>query len=45
MTNVSPIKIDTTDGRLPLKGKGLEMTEFANAAELSKHSKTCSKFF
>jgi hypothetical protein len=22
MTNVSPIKIDITDGRLPLKGKG-----------------------
>jgi ribulose-5-phosphate 4-epimerase/fuculose-1-phosphate aldolase len=37
MTNVSPIKIDTTDGRLPLKGKGLEMTEFANAAELRRN--------
>ena len=37
MTNVSPIKIDTTDGRLPLKGKGLEMTEFANASELRRN--------
>jgi len=37
MTNVSPIKIDTTDGRLPMKGKGLEMTEFANTAELRRN--------
>ena len=37
MTNVSPIKIDITDGRLPLKGKGLEMTEFANVAELRRN--------
>jgi hypothetical protein len=46
MTNVSPIKIDTTDGRLPLKGKGLEMTEFANAAELRRNQleKACCRF-
>ena len=37
MTNVTPIKIDTTDGRLPVKGKGLEMTEFANVAELRRN--------
>ena len=37
MTNVSPIKIDITDGRLPAKGKGLEMTEFANVAELRRN--------
>ena len=33
MSNVTPIKIDILDGRLPIKGKGLEMTEFANVAE------------
>ena len=37
MTNVAPIKIDILDGRLPLKGKGLEMTEFANVAELRRN--------
>ena len=37
MTNVSPIKINITDGRLPLKGKGLEMTEFKNVAELRRN--------
>ena len=37
MTNVSPIRIDINDGRLPLKGKGLEMTEFANTAELRRN--------
>ena len=33
MSNVTPIKIDTTDGRLPLKEKGLVFQEFANPAE------------
>ena len=37
MTNVSPIKIDILDGRLPLKGKGLEMIEFKNVAELRRN--------
>ena len=30
MSNVAPIKIDTTDGRLPIKDKGLVFQEFAN---------------
>ena len=33
MSNVTPIKIDTTDGRLPIKEKGLVFQEFANPAE------------
>ena len=33
MSNVAPIKIDTTDGRLPIKDKGLVFQEFANPAE------------
>ena len=33
MSNVTPIKIDTTNGRLPLKDKGLVFQEFANPAE------------
>ena len=33
MSNVSPIKIDITDGRLPIKDKGLVFQEFANPAE------------
>ena len=33
MSNVTPIKIDTTDGRLPIKEKGLVFHEFANPAE------------
>ena len=33
MSNVTPIKIDTTDGRLPLKEKGLVFQEFSNPAE------------
>ena len=33
MSNVSPIKIDIFDGRLPLKEKGLVFQEFANPAE------------
>ena len=33
MSNVTPIKIDTTDGRLPLKEKGLIFQEFASPAE------------
>ena len=37
MTNVAPIKIDISKGRLPLKGKGLEMTEFTNVAELRRN--------
>ena len=37
MSNVTPIKIDILDGRLPIKGKGLEMTEFANVAELRRN--------
>ena len=37
MSNVTPIKIDIADGRLPVKGKGLEMTEFANVAELRRN--------
>jgi len=32
MSNVTPIKISLTDGRLPLKKKGLEMKEFSNVA-------------
>ena len=28
MSNVTPIKIDTTDGRLPLKEKGLVFQSF-----------------
>ena len=28
MSNVTPIKIDTTDGRLPLKEKGLVFQDF-----------------
>ena len=28
MSNVTPIKIDTTDGRLPIKEKGLVFQEF-----------------
>ena len=33
MSNVTPIKIDITDGRLPLKDKGLVFQEFASPAE------------
>ncbi len=33
MSNVAPIKIDTTDGKLPIKEKGLVFQEFANPAE------------
>ena len=33
MSNVAPIKIDITDGRLPIKDKGLVFQEFANPAE------------
>ena len=36
MSNVTPIKINLTDGRLPLKKKGLEMKEFANVAEVRR---------
>ena len=36
MSNVTPIKINLTDGRLPLKKKGLEMKEFANVAEIRR---------
>ena len=36
MSNVTPIKISLTDGRLPLKKKGLEMKEFANVAEVRR---------
>ena len=38
MSNVTPIKINLTDGRLPLKKKGLEMKEFANVAEIRRIS-------
>ena len=33
MSNVAPIKIDITDGRLPIKDKGLVFQEFASPAE------------
>ena len=33
MSNVSPIKIDITNGKLPIKEKGLVFQEFANPAE------------
>ena len=33
MSNVAPIKIDTTSGKLPIKEKGLVFQEFANPAE------------
>ena len=33
MSNVAPIKIDTTDGRLPIKDKGLVFQEFSSPAE------------
>jgi ribulose-5-phosphate 4-epimerase/fuculose-1-phosphate aldolase len=36
MSNVSPIKIDVKQGRLPQKNKGLDMKEFANVAELRR---------
>ena len=36
MSNVTPIKISLTNGRLPLKKKGLEMKEFANVAEVRR---------
>ena len=46
MSNVTPIKIDTTDGRLPIKEKGLVFQEFANPAEERTKSirKTCRRF-
>ena len=33
MSNVTPLKIDITDGRLPIKEKGLVFQEFASPAE------------
>ena len=33
MSNVTPIKIDITDGRQPIKEKGLVFQEFENPAE------------
>ena len=33
MSNVAPIKIDVTNGKLPVKEKGLIFQEFANPAE------------
>jgi hypothetical protein len=33
MSNVAPIKIDVTNGKLPIKEKGLIFQEFANPAE------------
>ena len=33
MSNVTPMKIDITDGRLPIKEKGLVFQEFENPAE------------
>ena len=37
MTNVSPIKIDILDGRLPVKEKGIKMQEFSSTAELRRN--------
>ena len=37
MSNVAPIKIDVTNGKLPLKEKGLIFQEFANPAEESRN--------
>ena len=37
MSNVTPIKIDTTDGRLPLKEKGLVFQENATPAEETRN--------
>ena len=37
MAKVSPLRIDTELGKLPLKGKGLEMTEFESPAELRRN--------
>ena len=34
MSNVAPIKIDTTDGRLPIKDKGLVFQEFAKHVKI-----------
>ena len=33
MSNVAPIKIDITNGKLPIKEKGLVFQEFASPAE------------
>jgi hypothetical protein len=33
MSNVTPLKIDITEGRLPIKEKGLVFQEFASPAE------------
>ena len=37
MSNVSPIKIDILDGRLPVKEKGIKMQEFSSTAELRRN--------
>ena len=37
MAKVSPLRIDTELGKLPLKDKGLEMIEFESPAELRRN--------
>ena len=37
MAKVSPLRIDTELGKLPLKDKGLEMVEFESPAELRRN--------
>ena len=37
MAKVSPLRIDTKLGKLPLKDKGLEMIEFESPAELRRN--------
>ena len=36
MGKVTPLKIDISDGKLPLKEKGLDMKDFSSVAELRR---------